>query len=80
MQMFRRSFFRVLTGSVPSVQKEAREPKTFSLTGAIENTGLIEVPMGTSLRHIIYDIGGGLKERSSFQGRTDRWTFRWMSD
>ena len=35
--------------------------KTFSLTGAIENTGLIEVPMGTSLRHIIYDIGGGLK-------------------
>ena len=32
--------------------------KTFSLTGAIENTGLIEVPMGTSLRHIIYDIGG----------------------
>ena len=35
--------------------------KTFSLTGAIENTGLIEVPMGTTLREIIYDIGGGLK-------------------
>ena len=34
--------------------------KTFSLTGAIENTGLIEVPMGTTLRHIIYDIGGGV--------------------
>ena len=41
--------------------------KTFSLTGAIENTGLIEVPMGTTLRHIIYDIGGGLKEGSQFK-------------
>ncbi len=35
--------------------------KPFSLTGAIENTGLIEVPMGTTLREIIFDIGGGLK-------------------
>ena len=36
--------------------------KTFSLTG------LIEVPMGTSLRHIIYDIGGGLKSGAAFKG------------
>ena len=42
--------------------------KTFSLTGAIENTGLIEVPMGTSLREIIYDIGGGLKSGGAFKG------------
>ena len=42
--------------------------KTFSLTGAIENTGLIEVPMGTTLRHIIYDIGGGLKSGAAFKG------------
>ena len=42
--------------------------KTFSLTGAIENTGLIEVPMGTTLRHIIYDIGGGLKGDAGFKG------------
>lgn len=42
--------------------------KTFSLTGAIENTGLIEVPMGTTLRHIIYDIGGGLKGDAAFKG------------
>ena len=42
--------------------------KTFSLTGAIENTGLIEVPMGTSLRHIIYEIGGGLKSGAAFKG------------
>ena len=42
--------------------------KTFSLTGTIENTGLIEVPMGTTLRHIIYDIGGGLKSGAAFKG------------
>lgn len=42
--------------------------KTFSLTGSIENTGLIEVPMGTTLRHIIYDIGGGLKKGAAFKG------------
>ena len=41
--------------------------KTFSLTGCSENTGLIEVPMGTTLREIIYDIGGGLKEGSEFK-------------
>ena len=43
--------------------------KTFSLTGAIENTGLIEVPMGSTLREIIFDIGGGLKNGSTFQRR-----------
>ncbi len=42
--------------------------KTFSLTGAIENTGLVEVPMGTKLREIIYDIGGGLKSGAAFKG------------
>lgn len=41
--------------------------KTFSLTGVIENTGLIEVPMGSTLREIIFDIGGGLKEGSKFK-------------
>ena len=41
--------------------------KTFSLTGAIENTGLIEVPMGTTLREIIYDIGGGIKGDAKFK-------------
>lgn len=41
--------------------------KTFSLTGSIENTGLIEVPMGTTLREIIFDIGGGLKEGAPFK-------------
>lgn len=41
--------------------------KTFSLTGSIENTGLIEVPMGTTLREIIFDIGGGLKSGAKFK-------------
>ena len=41
--------------------------KTFSLTGAIENTGLIEVPMGSTLREIIFDIGGGLKNGAAFK-------------
>ena len=41
--------------------------KTFSLTGSIENTGLIEVPMGTTLREIIFDIGGGIKGGGGFK-------------
>ncbi len=38
---------------------KSKGTKIFALTGQIKNTGLIEVPMGTSLRKIIYDIGGG---------------------
>ncbi len=41
--------------------------KAFALTGNINNTGLIEVPMGTTLREIIYDIGGGIPENKSFK-------------
>ena len=41
--------------------------KTFSLTGAIENTGLIEVPMGSTLRQIIFDIGGDVKNGADFK-------------
>ena len=36
--------------------------KAFALTGNVKHTGLIEVPMGTSLREVIFDIGGGVKE------------------
>ena len=35
--------------------------KAFALTGNVQNTGLIEVPMGTTLREVIFDIGGGVK-------------------
>ena len=34
--------------------------KVFALTGKINNTGLVEVPMGMTLREVIYDIGGGV--------------------
>src|SRR4030065_2248921 len=37
--------------------------KVFALTGKVKNTGLVEVPMGITLREIIYDIGGGMNEK-----------------
>ena len=41
--------------------------KTFALTGNVVNTGLVEVPMGTTLREIIFDIGGGIKNGKKFK-------------
>ncbi|WP_265444795.1 NADH-quinone oxidoreductase subunit NuoF [Acetivibrio straminisolvens] len=41
--------------------------KAFALTGNIENTGLIEVPMGTTLRDVIFDIGGGMRGGADFK-------------
>jgi len=41
--------------------------KVFALTGKINNSGLIEVPMGTTLREIIYDIGGGIRAGRKFK-------------
>ena len=41
--------------------------KVFALAGKINNVGLIEVPMGTTLREVIYDIGGGIKEGKTFK-------------
>lgn len=41
--------------------------KAFALTGTIRNTGLIEVPMGTTLREVIFDIGGGMKGGTKFK-------------
>ncbi|MBE6852888.1 MAG: NADH-quinone oxidoreductase subunit NuoF [Ruminococcus sp.] len=41
--------------------------KAFALTGNINNTGLIEVSMGTTLRHIIFDIGGGIRDNGEFK-------------
>lgn len=41
--------------------------KTFALTGEVNNTGLIEVPMGTTLREIIFDIGGGMRDGKKFK-------------
>ncbi len=41
--------------------------KAFALTGSVKHTGLIEVPMGTTLREVIYDIGGGIKDDGKFK-------------
>ena len=41
--------------------------KAFALTGNIENTGLIEVPMGTALREVIFDVGGGMRGGGEFK-------------
>ena len=41
--------------------------KVFALTGKVNNSGLIEVPMGTTLREIIFDIGGGIRGGHQFK-------------
>ncbi len=40
--------------------EKSKGTKVFALAGKINNTGLVEVPMGTTLRHVIFDIGGGI--------------------
>lgn len=42
--------------------EKSKGTKVFALTGKINNTGLVEVPMGITLREIIYDIGGGIRD------------------
>lgn len=41
--------------------------KAFAITGNVKNTGLIEVPMGTTLREVVFDIGGGIKDDKKFK-------------
>ena len=47
--------------------KHSKGTKIFSLVGKVVNTGLVEVPMGTPLRSIIYDIGGGIPKKRKFK-------------
>ncbi len=47
--------------------KTSKGTKIFSLVGAINNTGLIEVPMGITLREVIYEIGGGIQGNKKFK-------------
>lgn len=47
--------------------EKSKGTKVFSLTGKINNTGLAEVPMGTTLRKIIYDIGGGIQNNKKYK-------------
>ncbi len=47
--------------------ENSKGTKVFALTGKIQNTGLVEVPMGTTLRDVIYEVGGGLTEGKDFK-------------
>jgi NADH:ubiquinone oxidoreductase subunit F (NADH-binding)/(2Fe-2S) ferredoxin/NAD-dependent dihydropyrimidine dehydrogenase PreA subunit len=47
--------------------EKSKGTKVFALAGKINNVGLIEVPMGTTLREVIYDIGGGIKDGKDFK-------------
>ena len=51
--------------------EKSKGTKVFALAGKVNNTGLIEVPMGITLREIIFDIGGGIPEGRQVQGRAD---------
>ncbi len=46
---------------------DSKGTKVFALTGKIRNSGLVEVPMGTTLREIVYDIGGGIAHGRAFK-------------
>ncbi len=48
-------------------QPNSTGTKTFAITGDIANTGLIEIPMGVTLREVIYEIGGGIKDGKEFK-------------
>ena len=47
--------------------EKSKGTKVFALAGKVNNVGLIEVPMGTTLREVIYDIGGGIKNGKKFK-------------
>lgn len=47
--------------------ERSKGTKVFALAGKINNVGLIEVPMGTTLREVIYEIGGGIKGGKKFK-------------
>lgn len=47
--------------------EKSKGTKVFALGGKINNTGLVEVPMGTTLREVVYDIGGGIPNGKAFK-------------
>lgn len=47
--------------------EKSKGTKVFALAGKVNNVGLIEVPMGTTLRQVIFDIGGGIKDGKKFK-------------
>jgi NADH-quinone oxidoreductase subunit F/NADP-reducing hydrogenase subunit HndC len=57
----------VQTGSAAWVPRKSTGTKVFALTGKINHTGLAEVPMGITMREIIFDIGGGIPNGKKFK-------------
>ena len=47
--------------------EKSKGTKVFALAGKVNNVGLIEVPMGTTLREVIFEIGGGIKNGKKFK-------------
>ncbi len=47
--------------------EKSKGTKVFSVVGKVNNTGLVEVPMGTSMREIVFDIGGGIPDGKRFK-------------
>lgn len=47
--------------------EKSKGTKIFSLTGKIKNAGLVEVPMGTTIREIVFDMGGGITKKKKFK-------------
>ncbi len=47
--------------------EDSKGTKVFALTGKISRGGLVEIPMGKTLRHVIYDIGGGIRNGATFK-------------
>ena len=48
--------------------EKSKGTKVFALTGKVKNSGLVEVPMGTTLKEIVFEIGGGIKDGKKFKG------------
>lgn len=47
--------------------EDSKGTKVFALTGKVKNSGLVELPMGTTIREIVYDIGGGIPNNKKFK-------------
>ncbi len=47
--------------------EKSKGTKVFALAGKVANTGLVEVPMGTTLREVVFDVGGGIKNDKAFK-------------
>ena len=47
--------------------EKSKGTKVFALAGKVNNTGLVEVPMGTTLRDVVFEVGGGIKDGKAFK-------------